>query len=377
MQPSPGQFPRTARFPAGPAGQPSPVLIERYADTFDLENGGGIEVACFHLGRALEDAGVGVRWYTRGDWTTADEFESLVVTSGASMVLPLVDSPVFARAAGALAPDLRRRIVRLWHDVSLLAPPTRPLPICPRHGAAGGAEAACTAAAASPDGYAANVFFFDDAWTRCFSRRRYIPWAVDHLPVADHRSPDGPVVLLVGKMRTEYAQAILDDCERSGVAVRVIFSNWSMLGQQSRLMVLARPQRAGLDIVDHYDLTQDHARVFGGASAALVLSQYRETFNFLAAEAVHFGIPVVAFAGSGGTLRFASAVLASVKQVIDLLRSGAHARLAPIERPAWGWADVAAAYAGLARDVRRGWDGGGSVRHARRADQSCMAKETG
>lgn len=343
-----------AAAPAPRAATAGTVLIERYADRFDLQNGGGIEMAGYHLGRALAQAGMDVRWYTPRDWRTTDEFASLVARSGADMVLPLIDSAPFARAAGALPPAVRARIVRLWHDVSMLAPPTHRLPTCPRHGDGGTPDAPCVAARLSPTGYAADIFFFDDLWTRCFPRRRYIPWAVDHLPPIDHRSRAGPVLLLVGKMRWEYAHAILDACIAHGIGVRVVFSNWSLLGQQSRRQLLALPPHPLIEIIEHYDLSRDHARVFGGTSAALVLSQYRETFNFLAAEAVQFGIPVIAFAGSGGTLRFASAILTSIEAVVALLRGGGHARLDPVPRPAWGWADVAAAYRNLVAELGRG-----------------------
>lgn len=329
------------------------ILIERYPDGFDLAGGGGVHVACFHLAHALDRIGLRVGWYTSRDWNTVADLEDVVTAAGADMVLPLIDSPTFAKAAGTLPPALRGRMVRLWHDVSLLAIPTHPIPLCGQHGPGGSPDIACAAATVSPGAYAGDVFFFDDAWTRCFPRRRYVPWAVDHLPKADHRSPDGPVVLLIGKMRWEYAEAILNTCSASGIPVRAIFSNWSVLGQQSRYRMLARAPDSMVEVIDRYDLARDHARVFGGASAALVLSQYRETFNFVAAEAAYYGLPVIAFAGSGAVRRFASVIAADVPAVLELLGSGRYARLRPVACPDWGWSDVAAAYADMVGDLRR------------------------
>lgn len=331
------------------------ILIERYADEFDFRGGGGIETAGFHLAHALERGGTLVDWYTPADGSDPLALAARIFGEGYTALFPLVESAVFRTPS--LLGDATRRTVRIWHDVGVLAAPRTPLPGCPVHGRADDAEhpigptAACIATVVDPGACAADIVFSDEPWTRCFPRRRCIPWAVDHLPRAQHHDPAGPVVLLAGKAPLAAVRAIAAAARQGGSGVRIVFSQWTGLGREAKQHFFSAGRDEADEVIDHYDLMQDHRRVFGGASAALVLSHYRETFSFLAAEAVHFGIPVVAPIASGAALRFAAARMADEAAVATLVRSGGHRRLSPVPSPTWGWADVAAAYVRVLDDI--------------------------
>jgi UDP-N-acetyl-D-glucosamine:ribostamycin N-acetyl-D-glucosaminyltransferase len=335
------------------------MLFERYSDGFDLRHGGGIERALHQLSTALAARGVDVRWYRREECPDAGAVARRAREVGADAVFPLPDNPLFWRQAASVDEDLRARVVRIWHDVGALTHGRGALVPCPRHGAKGEGEgdsdsdpsAPCSAAHAHPAWYAADVVFRDEPWTRCFPRRHTIPWAVDHLPRHDHRDPEGPVLLLAGKAQLAIVVAAVDACRARGVGVRVIFSGWTTLGRQAKAFFADPAHRAGCEVVTDYRLDTDHARVFGGISAAFVLSQYHETFNFLAAECVHFGLPVVGLRGAGATDRFASLLIDD----LDGLRAAATRdrlrALTPRAADPWGWDDVAAAHAALVAEL--------------------------
>jgi UDP-N-acetyl-D-glucosamine:ribostamycin N-acetyl-D-glucosaminyltransferase len=345
---------------AGGAARPLALLFERYGPGFDLRHGGGVERALYELGHALAACGAQVHWYTQEDCPDAQRLAAHAAALGADAVFPLCDSALFWRQAHTLPASLRATMVRIWHDVGALTQGRGVLAPCPRHGTAQGADQPCGAAHAAPEAYAADVFFRDDAWTRCFPRRHTIPWAVDHLPARDYRDPAGPILLLAGKSQLELTAGVVAACRAAGVPVRVIFSGWSSLGRQAKAYFQVAERRAGCEVIDDYCLEEDHARVFGGISAAFVLSQYHETFNFLAAECVHFGLPVVALSCSGATRSFAALALDTPDALRDTVASGRFRTLAVAARPPWGWRDVAAAYIDLAQGLR----GAGQVRHA-------------
>lgn len=322
------------------------VLIEQYAPEIDLRGGGGVEMASLHLARALGVRGIDVDPYVEDDVPALTAPGGPLSRGDVDAVVPLVESPWFTRPDPVASVSRTCRVVRLWHDVTPIAAPWAAVPPCPVHAAgevAGDAGATCHAAAFPADDGAANIFLNDDAWTRCFPRRHVIPWAVDHLPRRDYRAADGPVLLLAGKIPLADLIRVADACDAAGTATRIVFCNWTRGGERAKRHFAAEGPRPGREVIDFYDLQREHARVFGGLGAALVLSNYHETFNFLAAEAVHFGIPVVALRRSGATLRFAAAAL-DLDGVVDLIRTGGLPTLAATPRPAWGWRDVAAAY---------------------------------
>ncbi|WP_141100893.1 glycosyltransferase family 4 protein [Roseateles aquatilis] len=323
------------------------VLFERYSDDFDLRHGGGIERALYQLSTALAARGVRVHWYRRQDCPDAQALARRAAALSADAVFPLPDSPLFWRQAPSTDAGLRARVVRIWHDVGALTHGRGVVLPCDRHRAGGDPAAPCSAAHAHPALYAADVCFRDEPWTRCFPRRQVIPWAVDHLPRLDHRDRDGPVLLLAGKARLEIVTAAVDACRARGVPVRVIFSGWTTLGRQAKAHFDDPVARAGCDVVRDYRLDEDHARVFGGISAAFVLSQYHETFNFLAAECVHFGLPVVGLRGAGATDGFASLLVDDAAALRAVIAQDRFRALAPKPMAPWGWDDVAAAYLDL------------------------------
>lgn len=335
----------------GGAARPPVLLFERYGPGFDLRHGGGVERALYELGKALAARGARVHWYSQDDCPDGERLAAYAATLGADAVFPLCDSALFWREARRLPAWLRERMVRIWHDVGALTQGRGVLAPCARHAAEQGAQQPCSAAHAEPAAYAADVFFRDDSWTRCFPRRHYIPWAVDHLPARDYRDPDGPILLLAGKAQLELSGAVVAACRSAGVPVRVIFSGWSRLGREAKAFFQLAEHRAGCEVIDDYCLEDDHARVFGGVSAAFVLSQYHETFNFLAAECVHFGLPVVALACSGATRSFASLALDAPGALQNTVASGRFRTLAVAARPPWGWRDVATAYIDLVQGL--------------------------
>jgi UDP-N-acetyl-D-glucosamine:ribostamycin N-acetyl-D-glucosaminyltransferase len=333
--------------------RPLSVLMQRYGDSFDLRHGGGIERALHGLSQALAAQGVQVHWYTGAQCPDADAVALRAREVAADAVYPLVDSPLFWRAAQSAPAELRARVVRIWHDVAPLTRGSGILPACGLHAGPGQEGQACAAAHAQPGHYAAEVFFRDEPWTHCFPRRRYIPWAVDHLPQINYRDRAGPVLLLAGKSLLAYTIEAVEACRSAGVAVRIVFSGWTTLGRQAKAHFANRENQGGCEIFEDYHLEQDHARIFGGASAALVLSQYHETFNFLAAECAHFGLPVIAFSCSGATRDFSSLLVPGMREVRQAITSQAFRELSVPARPRWGWHDVAAAHGELVRSLRQ------------------------
>lgn len=332
--------------------QPLTLLFERYGSGFDLRHGGGVERALHELSSALNALGVRVSWYQRSDCTDTHGFAELAEARAADAVFPLGDNPFFWRSALSVPDGLRERIVRIWHDVGPLTHGRGALVPCGLHGGDSLPGEPCSAAHTHPGIFGRDVFFRDEPWTRCFPNRRYIPWAVDHLPAVNHRARSGPVLLLAGKSRLEWTVGAVDACRRSGVPVRVIFSGWSTLGRQAKTHFSQLQSRDGCEVIEDYRLEEDHARVFGGVSAALVLSQYHETYNFLAAECVHFGLPVIALQHSGATRSFASLAVGSLAELQGVIDSGLFRDLKPLDRHGWGWRNVASAYVELVRELR-------------------------
>lgn len=340
---------------AGPAPRLRRVLIEQYDGGLDLRHGGGVEMASLHLSRALEAHGIAVEFYADKHFFDAPAVDARLARDDVDAILPLVESPLFVRPDTDGRPGRRSRVIRLWHDVTRIAPPWEAVPCCPIHAGGTGPDDRCHSTVIPAADRALNVFLCNEAWTRCFGRRQIIPWAVDHLPSRGYRASDGPVLLLAGKIPLDDLIRVVRTCDAAAVPTRVVFSNWTQGGQRAKQYFAADGPKPGREVIDYYDIEREHARVFGGISAALVLSRYNETFNFLAAEAVHFGIPVVALPQSGATLRFASAV-ADLDGVLDLVRSGRFRRLGALPRPTWRWRDVAAAYESLLDRMEDGRD---------------------
>ena len=330
------------------------VMIERYADHADRSKWGGIETAYRSLARALPRSGLDVIWYTADECPNAAALLHRVEQDSVSAVFPLSENAVFRSADAAQPVDLRRRIVRIWHDISALAPPFATLAACEAH-RAGADSTQCRAAVASPCAYGADIFFYEEPWTRCFPKRSYIPWAADHLPACDYHDPAGHVVLLAGKLPLADLHEIVSACVSLRLRLKVLFNNWSRLGQEAKTYLRQCGLGSEHELVDMYDLELDHQRIFGGACAALVLSHFHETFNFLAAEAVQLGVPVVAFARSGATRRSAAPVVDDNLSLLSWLAAGGLATLQPQPRPSWSWRDVATAYAGLVAELDAAW----------------------
>ena len=344
-----------ANDPAAAAPTGRRVLIERYEHATDFRRAGGVEHSSLHLAAALHAHGIATEWYTDRDYPTIAALDARMSTGTVDAVLPLVESPLFLRS-GSIAPrHWSHRIVRVWHDTTAIAKPWAVLPPCPAHGAGTGTgEGVCHADAICRDDSATNVFLYDDAWTRCFPQRHVIPWSVDHLPVRAYRATDGPVLLLAGKMPLDDVRHVAQACAAAGVGTRIIFSNWSQAGQRAKRHFAEADVVAGREVIEHYDIAHEHERVFGGISAALVLSRYHETFNLLAAEAAHFGIPVVALGCSGATLRFAAVVVDDPEAAADLIRNGRFRTLTAPPRSQWGWRDVGACWASLIERIGGG-----------------------
>ncbi|GGY24582.1 hypothetical protein [Paludibacterium paludis] len=320
------------------------VLIERYPDSFDRRQWGGIETAYWNLARVLPSCGVEAVWYTARECPTLASLARRAQEVRAAAVMPLVDHELF-RTPQAAPAGLRRRTVRVWHDVSAISPRFSTLTGCDAHRP--GSAAVCRAEAAAPSASAADVFFYEEAWTHCFPNRRYIPWAADHVPARDYHNPSGPLVLLAGKIPLDTLRPVVEACLARGLRLRVIFNNWSKLGLEAKTYFTALGLGEGHRVFDIYDIERDHERIFGGACAVLVLSHFHETFNFLAAEAVQLGVPVVAFVRSGATRRFASHLEEDGDGLIDWLDDGGLAALRPLPRSGWSWRDVGSAYAEL------------------------------
>lgn len=330
-------------------GKRHKVLIESYPDSADRRKWGGIETANLNLSRTLTAGGAGVVSYSVQNCPTVDSVAALARIEAADAVLPLVESDLFRSPMQAPA-WLLQRTVRVWHDVSALAPRFSTLMRCSAH-RPGINPAACQAASVAPAACSADVFFYEEPWTYCFPNRLYIPWAADHVPANDYHDPEGPVVLLAGKVPTDVLLSVVDGCLSRGLRMRVVFNNWSRLGQDAKVHFANLEQDGNHQFFWVYELERDHARIFSGVSAALVLSHHHETFNFLAAEAVQLGVPVVAFARSGATRRFAAQLVEDGAALLSWFDRGGLAVLKPTPRPNWSWQDVGTAYSKLLRGL--------------------------
>ncbi|MGJ0577150.1 glycosyltransferase [Xenorhabdus bovienii] len=325
------------------------VLIERYPDNFDRRGWGGIETAYWNLGHILPHYGIEVIWYSAQEYYTLNNLAEQISLQNITALFPLMESELFR--AGQQAPEfLRQRTIRIWHDVSFLTHSHASLSACHAH-QPGANSADCLANAVAPEAYATDVFFYEAPWTYCFPKRHYIPWAANHIPAHNYHSPSGPVVLLAGKVGLEKLSPIIEACLAKGMHLHILFNNWSKRGKEAKRYF----NRLNLDerhkIFDYYDLEQDHERIFGGTSAALVLSDYYETFNFLSAEAVQLGIPVVAYSHSGATRRFAARLVEDNNALLDWLKEDGITRLTPVPRSDWSWNDVGAAYSQLLNNI--------------------------
>ncbi|MBB2485176.1 hypothetical protein H5407_08015 [Mitsuaria sp. WAJ17] len=330
-------------------GQALNLVMQRYGTDFDLRHGGGVERAMYQLSCALDPQEVRLHWYSQSEHLRPQELLAFARSVDADAVIPLIDTPML-RLGWPVDPWLRQRLIRVWHDYSTLRRDEASPAPCPLHAAAG-RSGRCMHAPTRPDHFAADVFFRDEPLTWCFPRRRHIPWAMDHLPRIDYRDPHGPVLLLAGKSPLSHTLQVVQACRELHLPVRLIFCRWTRMGQQALAHFAQARNQAGCEVITDYELLHDHPRVFGGVRAALVLTQFHETFNFLAAECVHFGVPVVAYAASGATRVFASAIVPGPQQLADWLRSDSLQALPPRKLPPWGWADVAQAYTGLVREV--------------------------
>ncbi|NHB90067.1 hypothetical protein [Photorhabdus tasmaniensis] len=318
------------------------VLIERYPDNFDRRGWGGIETAYWNLAHVLPRCDIEVIWYSAQEYPTFDNLAEQISSQNITAIIPLMESELFR--AGQQAPEsLRQRTIRVWHDVSLLTDSQAHLSAC--HAYQPGENAAdCVSIAAAPDAYAADIFFYEAPWTYCFPKRHYIPWAADHILARDYHSLNGPVVLLAGKVALEKLSLVVEACLDKGLHLHILFNNWSKRGKEARCYFNGLNLSERHKVFDYYDLEHDHELIFGGASAALVLSDYHETFNFLSAEAVQLGIPVVAYAHSGATRRFAAHLVEDNNALLDWLKEDGITGLTPVPRSDWLWNDVGAAY---------------------------------
>jgi hypothetical protein len=320
------------------------VLIELYRHRFDGSIWGGIETALFHLCRALRELGTRVEVYSDAELPDAPAVDRRVREGAFDAVIPLIDGPLFQRSDPVLWPSLFRRVIRVWHDVTPLQPSYgAPVP-CRRHVAENDPEAPCVAAAVDPTGFRADVFLRDVPWAGCFPRAQTIPWAGDHLPASDLRDPSGPVIIQVGKIDNAASLELIRAATRAGERVRLVFCNWTRMGRAAHAELGDQFAAGAVESFPRYDIVRDHPRIFGGASAILIPSRYHETFNFLAAESIQLGIPVVALAGSGALEAFASAVVPDPGAMIELVRTGGHRGLGCRPREPHSWRDVARRY---------------------------------
>ncbi|MFJ4795976.1 glycosyltransferase family protein [Kitasatospora purpeofusca] len=350
------------------------ALFEIYDEGFDSDTWGGVETALWYLTEHLRRCRVEVRFYRSAQAPDPAALARLARQDRADAVFPLVDSPVFRGTEWARFPDLYRRVVRIWHDVSLLAPGMTAPPHCPQHGRPvgggtvdggsvggrsvgggsvgggsgsvdGGTVDGCPARAAHPEGPMREVFLRDRSWTRCFPDRHYIPWAADHVPAADLRDPVGPVVLHLGKIPAEDAHRCLRRLAAADLPLRIVLTTWSRTGREMRDELRRHRLAERIEVIDSYDIRSDWKRVLGGARLLVLPSVFHETFNFLAAEAVQLGVPVCALGSSGSLPRFASLLADSVDELSELVAAGAAPP--PRPRPGLGWHDVALRYADL------------------------------
>ncbi|MFI2238669.1 glycosyltransferase [Streptomyces chrestomyceticus] len=353
--------------PLDPPG-PLRALLEIYDEGFTCDTWGGVETALWHLAEGLREHGVEAEFYRSTEGADLGALAERVVRERVDAVFPLVESPLFAGgAAGASRADgaatgedrpevreLRRRVVRIWHDVSRLSPGLATPPPCPVHtpGAAGPSGGVCTAAGVFPDGPAREVFLRDLPWTRCFGSRTYIPWAVDHLPPADLRDPFGPVLLQLGKTSVDQARVCLERLTGAGLPVRVVFATWSKEGRAARELVAPYAASGAVEVLDSYDIRTEWKRVYAGARLFVLPSVFHETFNFAAAEALQLGLPVATLGDCGALADFASLRAETVAELMDaVVARGESVR--PARRPWTGWREVAHRYATLIAAPRR------------------------
>lgn len=317
------------------------ALIEVYDDGFGTTHAwGGVETALWYLVDGLRRAGVEVDCYPEREGDPAMVADR-VRRDRVHAVFPLVESDLFAGAGSA---ELSARVVRIWHDVSRIAPDLSSPPACPAH--VSGTSAQCTAAPAHPDGPTTEVFLRPAEWTRCFRRAHVIPWAADHLPRVDAGDPHGPLVLQLGKVDNDTAERCVRRLLAHGRSLRLIFSGWSRTGRSARHRFAHLAGHDLVELIDTYDVRSDWARVFAGASALVLPSRFHETFNFLAAESVQVGVPVVALGGAGELGRFASWQAADLDALTDRLLTEPGS-IAPRPRAEAGWAEVARRYAAV------------------------------
>ncbi|MFB6441188.1 hypothetical protein ACFCVY_31175 [Streptomyces sp. NPDC056411] len=345
--------------PLDPPG-PRRALFEIYDEGFTCDTWGGVETALWHLVEGVRKLGVEAEFYPSAQGADLDALAGRVVRERVDAVFPLVESPLFAGGEGAAAgegpdvPELRRRVVRIWHDLSRLSPDLSTPAPCPMHapGATVSSGGGCTAADAFPDGPTREVFLRDLPWTRCFGSRTYIPWAVDHLPPEDLRDPFGPVVLQLGKTSVDQARVCLERLTGAGVPVRVIFATWSKEGRAARELVAPYAASGAVEVVDSYDIRTEWKRVYAGARLFVLPSVFHETFNFAAAEALQLGLPVATLDDCGALAGFASLRAATVAELMDaVVARGGSVR--PAQRPWTGWREVAYRYASLIAAPRR------------------------
>jgi UDP-N-acetyl-D-glucosamine:ribostamycin N-acetyl-D-glucosaminyltransferase len=338
--------------------EPLKVLFEMYDEGFEATaTWGGVETALWFLTGALRLQGIQVDFYRPADGSL-DALAERVSREGVDAVVPLVESELFTARQWRRWPHLHSRVVRIWHDVSLLATDlTTPAP-CPVHGApvpsdgTTGRAGPCTAAPAHPEGPMVNVFLRESPWTGCFPRRHYVAWATDHLPGTDLRDRDGPIVLQLGKTDNDAAERSVQRLLAAGRSLRLIFANWSRLGRQARVRFRRYATDPAVTVIEAYDIRADWAAVFGGASYLLVPSRFHETFNFLAAEAVQLGIPVLSLGNAGSLSYFATQELGTIDDAVDLLLGVDAPALTPRARPELGWAEVARAYSDIIAGLR-------------------------
>ncbi|CDH18742.1 putative hexosaminyltransferase II or mannosyltransferase, NeoF [Xenorhabdus bovienii str. kraussei Quebec] len=325
------------------------VMIERYPDNFDRRGWGGIETAYWNLAHILPRYDVEVIWYSAQEYPTFDNLAEQISSKNITAIVPLMESELF-RADQQAPESLRQRTIRVWHDVSLLTDSHANLSACHAH-QPGANSADCLAGAVASGAYATDIFFYEAPWTYCFPKRHYIPWAADHIPAHNYHSPSGPVVLLAGKVVLEKLSPVVEACLAKGMHLHILFNNWSKRSKEAKRYFNSLNLDERHKVFDYYDLEQDHERIFGGTSAALILSDYHETFNFLSAEAVQLGIPVVAYSHSGATRRFAAHLVKDNNALLDWLKEDGITGLTPVPRSDWLWNDVGAAYSQLLHNM--------------------------
>jgi hypothetical protein len=241
------------------------VAFEIPADRFAGACWGGIETALWHLSAALRETGVAVSHVSEHELPDDDAFEALVAARAFDAVFPLGDRVSFANPDSTRWPALVRRMIRIWHDVRPLSPGCETPGRCDAHPGPG-----CPAAKVAPDAPIQNVFVGDAEWTRCFQHRHVIPWSVGHVPRATLRDPRGPILVLAGKIPNTAMHRLVHGLRAAGHRVRVIASNWTRDGR--RLNEVIGAPDPGVEVVRHYDIRRDAARVFGGTSCLVALS---------------------------------------------------------------------------------------------------------